>query len=217
MFTLRCMSGFAILSWTFVASTLASPMSFEPTSLSEPYFFPTIQTGNVIPGSAIDLSAGGSVLLEGHNLPLNDVEGQNPIQYPASSPFSLQGLLKSSSGEPDIPITLTGNASASLTLFPGSPGTWSGGFSGTVTSVTFPTGMPEAEIQSLTSILGNLSRFQVGGYVDWREGPSLAAYLTINPMETPVPEPSVLTIITLVASGLAIRRRLDRKKPISVV
>jgi len=216
MFTLRWASVFLAFSCVFAGPTIASTLSFQPTSLSEPYFPPTVATGNVIPGSLIDLSAGGVVLLEDHDLPRPDVNGNSTIHYPVSSPFTLQGILKSSLGEPDIPITLTGNASGRFDTWSNQ---WAGGFSGTVTSVTFPTGTPVTEVQYLTSMLGDLSRIQIDGTVPdggmWLPSSNpvygVAAYLTINQADSHVPEPSVLAFMVLASSALALRRYLDRK------
>ena len=218
MCMLRSACVFLSVSWIFAVSVFGSTLGFQPTSLSEPNLPSTVATGNVIPGSLIDLSSGGIVLLEYHDLPRSEVNGNSTVHYPVSSPFTLEGILKSSSGESDIPITLTGNASGRFDTWSNQ---WAGGFSGTVTSVTFPTGTPLAEVQYLTSKFGDLSRIWIDGTVPdggfWLPSSNavygVAAYLTIIPIEQHVPEPTVLAFMILASTSLALRRYLDRKKP----
>ena len=224
------------VSWMFAVHTFASTLSFQPTSFNSPVASLSVPANALYPLSwqstnppayfyvpledqrgwnAIDLTSSGITTLSQFNLPSFVIPSEGGTIYPATNnSFSVQGVIQSSSGGPDFPITLNGLGSGAIWLSGSSPGTWSGSFTGTVNSVTFPTGMPESEIQYLTNMLGDLSRFRINGTVDSQfSNPAvLTVTLDVSPYETPVPEPSVLAFMVLSSSALVLRSYHDRKK-----
>jgi hypothetical protein len=197
-------------------------MTFQVTGGSPPVFQETIEnlTGyptNLVyiwPNSdTIDLSTGGSLLL-GQRTFGSSERFATTESWVAIGSFSVVGLLKTFPSDAGIPITMSGKVSGGVDLLGSDSGIWVGNFSGTVDSVTFPAGMPSPEAHNLLESLGDLSRFHING--GFPNGPfqfptyTLSMSFNIDPIESPVPEPSPLLVFALLASGYGILRHRAR-------
>ena len=237
MHYLRSFSVFLLaLALLPAVKTFASPMTFQVTGGDPPGFQQTLTYSdppyagfvytligiNVLPSSdAIDLSAGGSVLLGSTVVGSGHISSEE--DWVAKGSFSIEGLLKTSSTDPGIQITMSGNVTGSFSELQGFQSTWVGGFSGTVNSVTFPTGTPASETQSLLNALGDLSRFHIDGGVstggvllnDPGQIPSYTLSMSFNldPNENPVPEPGSFVVFALLATGYGVFHAARSRKP----
>jgi len=210
--------------------TFANPLTFQVTGGDPPGFQQTIYDEtpsagavfgligiNVLPSSdAIDLSAGGSVLLGSKAVGSGRVTSEEA--WVATGSFSIQGLLRTSASDPGIPVTMSGNVTGSFSQFPGDQSSWGGGFSGPVNSVTLPTGMPQSETQSLLNALADLSRFHIDGGVSTNYSGQTPSYtlsmsFKVDPNENPVPEPGSFVVFALLATGYGVFYAARARKP----
>jgi hypothetical protein len=163
-------------------------------------------------------SQGGSIQFIGGSLGTTSSGGNDPwppTTYPVDGAFSfLVGVLApGSTDQYEGPwLVVNGTVNGSITGPSGLPARWSGGYSGTATSVSVQdASSPQALAQMsppLLDILNHPDHFHINVLVDGGNANLLDTTLTFDPpAATEAPEPTALATLLVAAAGLALRAR----------
>jgi len=162
-------------------------------------------SSEVYPASILLLTDGSrtpeGVSVVQNTLPTNPTTTE--VDWVAKGPFSVQGILTASPSYTGIPVILSGNVTGVVTEYPGASAGWGGWFSGTVNSIS---GLPAPEAKDILGMLGNLSQFQLYGWVMGNTGiPSvIGGGVDFYPDGSAVPEPGSLVVFALLAIGYGV-------------
>jgi hypothetical protein len=161
-----------------------------------------------------DLTTGGTVTLgnSGGYLPIVDPGGSAadpPATQPINNQFSFaigeNSATSSATSSPAL-VTVTGNITGAFIGPSGSPLAFSGGYSGTATSITIAPSVSGPLPPPLQELAANPGRVHINGVVTGGPAEAIDVTLTIDPAS--VPEPSTLVIFLMAGAGVVVCRRI---------